>query len=287
MVSDSRPLGVAPTVREPLPTCVSDLAPLPPDFAATLNPLLPALGCGQLSPGQIQAVENHVRLLLAWNDAINLTAVRSASGIALEHVADSLAAVPLLRRLEADELLDLGSGAGYPGLPLAIALPVRRALLVESIGKKARFLETAVSCAGEAWPALLDTTGVGVLRAENLARDAGHRERWQCLVARAVAALPELAEIALPLVRRGGFLVAWKRRPIDEELDAARVAVRALGGELESIEDVAVPGLTDHVLVVVRKVAATAIQYPREPAARRNRPLAARSGSRPGSRQAG
>ncbi|MDQ3871626.1 MAG: class I SAM-dependent methyltransferase, partial [Chloroflexota bacterium] len=172
----------------------------------------------ELSPGARAAIEVQARLVLAWATSINLTALRTPEAIAREHVADSLAAVRPVRRLlagllagasEAVTLLDLGSGAGYPGLPLAVALPARRAALVESIGKKVSFLQVAcraasaaMAAAGESPPELL----VVGERAESLAANRIHREGWQLVVARAVAALPELAELALPFVAPHGVL---------------------------------------------------------------------------------
>ena len=182
----------------------------------------------------------------------------------------------LLRERGLDALLDLGSGGGYPGLPLALALPARRTLLVESVGKKAAFL--AAAAAGllrvDAGPA---TGEIEVFngRAEALAADRRHRERWPAVVARAIAPLPELAEIALPLVARGGLLVAWKRRPLDAELGAAAPAIELLGGGPPRILPITLAGLEDHVLVVVEKLAATPAAYPRDPAQRRRRPLLA------------
>jgi 16S rRNA (guanine527-N7)-methyltransferase len=229
---------------------------------------LPALPGPALSADALTAIGDHVRLLLAWNAAINLSGIREAGAIAHEHVLDSLSALPILRRAGASEFLDLGSGGGYPGLPLAIALPASRALLVESIAKKARFLEAACEALGVA-----DRVHVASTRAERLAADGRSRESWQIVVARAVAGLAELAEIGLPLVRTGGLLVAWKRQPLDDELEKAEGALRRLGGRLAGLEHVTVPGLEDHVLVVVEKVSASPPEFPRDPAARRRLPL--------------
>ena len=126
-----------PPGREPLPTRVQGLPPLPPEFEAVLRGGLAAIGAGgtALAAEAREAIDGHVRLLLAWNRAINLSGIREPEAIACEHVLDSLAALPLLRRAGIEEFVDLGSGGGYPGLPLAAALPARRALLVESIGK--------------------------------------------------------------------------------------------------------------------------------------------------------
>ena len=257
-----------PPVRDPLPTRVSGLAPLPREYGDVLDADLPAVVGGELSADARAAIDDHVRLLLAWNEAINLSGIRAPEMIAREHVLDSLTALPLLRRAGIAEFVDLGSGGGYPGLPLAIALPARRALLVESIGKKARFLDVAVEALG-----LAGRVAVARARAEAIASDPRHRGNWQAVVARAVADLTELSELAVPLLRAGGVLVAWKRRPMDEELSRAERAVRQLGGRVVACEAVAVPGLEDHVLAVVEKVAATPPEFPRDPAARRRRPL--------------
>lgn len=264
-----------PLDRDPLPTCVDDLDPLPEAYADTIRSgLAAAVGYGTsttvatLSESQLQVIGDHVRLLLAWNGAINLSGIRDPQSIACDHVLDSLTAVPLMRRAGIDEFLDLGSGGGYPGLPLAIALPARRALLVESVGKKARFLATAVEAIG-----MRGSVAVAATRAETLAADPRHRGHWQAVTARAVAEMGELVELALPLLRVGGLLVAWKRAPAEEELAGADGAIRQMRGRLIRLEPVGVPGLEDHVLAVVEKIGETPDQFPRDPAARRRRPL--------------
>ena len=246
----------------PLPTRVQGTDPLPDEYASTLETGLSALGI-DLPAGARDAIDGHVRLLLAWNRAINLTAIRDPVAAASLHVLDSLAAVPLLRAEGAERLLDLGSGGGFPGVPLAAALPAD-ALLVESIGKKAVFLRTTVDALE-----LPSRVGVAAERAERLAADADHREAWPVVVARAVAALPELAELAMPLVAIDGLLVAWKREPLDHEVDAARAIVGQLGGDRPEVVDIALPGLEDHRLVVIRKRSRTPDRYPRSAADRK------------------
>lgn len=284
--------------RDPLPTCVKDLAGLPDGYAATIRDGLQAalLGAGAarrslvreaagsvtaaaaavghdveppagLTEAQSTAIGDHVRLLLAWNQAINLSGIRTPEAIAREHVLDSLTAIPIFRRAGIEEFVDIGSGGGYPGIPLAVALPARRALLVESIAKKARFLTAAVDAIG-----IGDRVAVAATRAEAVATDAAHRGRWACVVARAIADLSELAELSLPLLRRGGLLIAWKRQPFDDELERSELALRILGGRIAAVEAVAVPGLEDHALAVVEKVAETPREFPRDPAARRRGP---------------
>jgi 16S rRNA (guanine527-N7)-methyltransferase len=270
--------------REPLPTYVDGLAPLPAEFWKAIHDGLGAIAAetnarsrgiragsgdsGLLSEAQLQVIGDHVRLLLAWNSAINLSGIRDPETMAVEHVLDSLTALPILRSAGVEEFLDIGSGGGYPGLPLAVALPARRALLVESVGKKARFLDAAVEVAG-----LRGRVSVAATRAETLAADPHHRGHWQAVTVRAVAEMSGLVELALPLLRVGGLLVAWKRSPAEEELARAQGAVHELRGRLVRLEQVTVQGLEDHVLAVVEKIGETPAQYPRDPAARRRRPL--------------
>jgi len=279
-----------PHSRESLPTCVNGLEPLPAGYWEAIRAGLPAIRAGLpaisggsgggsfsgsgsgddpgVSEAQLQAIGDHVRLLVAWNGAINLSGIRAPNTIARDQVLDSLTALPLLRRAGVEEFLDIGSGGGFPGLPLAMALPARRALLVESVGKKVRFLATAVEATG-----LGDHVAVAATRAETLAADPRHRGHWQAVLARAVADMTELAELALPLLQIGGLLVAWKRQPINDELARADSAIHQLRGRLIRLQPVVVPGLEDHVLVVVEKLAETPGEFPRDPAARRRRPL--------------
>ncbi len=264
--------------RVPLPTDARELPALPAVFHDVLDRALAAIDL-DLTPGMREAIDAHARLLLAWAPVVNLTAIRDPEGIALEHVVDSLAAVPpLLDRLASRRpprrpvgLLDLGSGAGYPGLPVALAIPVARVALVDSVARKAAFLEAAVASTARAVRDCGEEPVPGQVlsvRAELLGRMPEHRERWEIVTARAVAALPWLLELALPLVRPGGVFVAWKRDAgdgaFDAELASAAPLLEALGGDPEPvIESVNVDGLRDHRLVFVGKRRATPDRWPR------------------------
>jgi len=252
--------------RDPLPTDVTSLPPLPVEYARTVDEGLAELGL-DLPSAVRTALEDQVRLLLAWNAAINLTAIREPVAIAREHVLDSLTALNLLRSLGAATILDIGSGGGYPGLPLAVALPAERTLLVESVGKKATFLATVLDAL-----ALRPRLAVAATRAETLAADPHHRGRWEAVTARAVGPLPDLVELGLPLLAPGGVLVAWKRTGLDDELAAAERATRALGGGRPRVERTRLGGLEDHLLIIVEKQALTPTGWPRDPATRRRRP---------------
>ena len=219
-----------------------------------------------LAPTIRAAVDGHVQLLLAWTDAINLTAIRDPAEVARAHVLDSLAALPVIRGLGCRRLLDIGRGGGFPGLPLAAALEAERALLVDSVGKKVRFLSTVIDAVG-----LSATMAAEQARAETLARDARDREAWPVVTARAVAPLVDLVEVGLPLVSPGGVLIAWKGASAEDELAAAEPVLRVLHAGQVRVLPANVPGLEDHRLVVVARGGPIDARFPRDPAERRLR----------------
>ena len=192
---------------------------------------------------------------------------------------DSLTGLAVLRERRIDRFVDLGSGGGFPGIPLAAALPADRALLIDSIGKKVRFLATVVDAVG-----LGDHVAAEPARSESLAASRADRGRWPAVTARAVGPLAELIELAFPLLQPGGVLVAWKRVSedplgLEEEVAAARralvaidpgsrIIVQAPGGTAPDLAD-----LVDHRLVIVeRGTDPVAAMWPRDPATRRRQP---------------
>ena len=255
------------TDHAPLPAGVDGLPPLPAAAGAVLDAGLNDLGLGDLGPAARTALADHLRLLLAWTTSVNLTSIRDPVAAVRSHTLDALAAVPLLRAANADAFVDLGSGGGLPGIPLAVALPARRALLVDSIVKKARFLVTAVAALG-----LADRVAVAAERVETLAADPRHRERWPAVTARAVASLPELVELAFPLLVPGGLLLAWKSGELADERARALPAVAALGGGAIEVVNAGLAHAPDHVLLAVRKAGPTGGRWPRSAAERRRRP---------------
>lgn len=256
--------------REPLPSLVEATPDLPAAYGRALDRALAGLDI-RLTPAARAAIDGHVRLLLAWTRAINLTAIREPEAVAIAHVADSLTAVPWLARRSAPSILDLGSGGGFPGLPLAAALPDTEVLLLEAVAKKARFLDTVVAATG-----LADRVRVVSARAEALARAPEHRTAWSVVTARAVAATADLVELAFPLLAPGGALVAWKRGDLRPELAAAERAVTALGGgRLDVVPaDGGLVELAGHALVIATRsvTGRVPVAYPRDPAARSRRP---------------
>ena len=263
--------------RRPLPRTVDELRPLPSAFSDVLDAGIRDLDLS-LTPAQRTAIDDHARLLLAWNEHINLSGLRTPADVARGHVLDALLAVQSLRDITRGEptLLDLGSGGGYPGLPLAVALPARRAALVDSIAKKAAFLEAAAAI-------VTTVTGTDIValneRAEDLADEPDHREGWDLVVARAVGTVAECAELGLPLARRNGHVAIWKRASDDAareslatEIDDARRIVQATGGagiRVVEMAPAATIGLAGSILVVIRKMRPTPDRYPRAPGERR------------------
>ncbi len=222
-----------------------------------------------LSAGQIAQFETYLALLLDWNRRLNLTAVREPDAIRHRHFLDSLTCALVIRPVNAPfSLVDVGSGAGFPGLPLKILYPEMRLTLVESVGKKARFLETVAAELG------LGQTAVIVERAEALGQNEAFRERFDWAVARAVAELRVLAEYLLPLCRIGGHMLAQKGPAAAAEAALAESAVKTLGGAASKLHPVHLPGRSSvQYLVAVAKMAVTPGNYPRRPGIPGKRPL--------------
>ena len=238
---------------------------------AALEELLAAIPAiaGTLPRGVLDYAQRFVARLLAANRRVNLTRVTEPAEIARLHLLDSLAALPLIDGVMGSEAVDIGSGGGLPGLPLAMARPETRWTLVDSVGKKAAILEEFVEALGLRNVAVLSD------RAEALGQAREHRERYAVATARACAALPVLAELALPLVAPGGLLIAWKGplSDADDEVRRARVAIGQLGGGRLSIVDPGLPVLGGHRLLTVPKERATAARFPRRPGEPGRRPL--------------
>ena len=223
----------------------------------------------ELSPRQLDQFETYYRELADWNQRVNLTAIVDYGEVQIRHFLDSLTILPALQDapLTSPRIVDVGAGAGFPGLPLKLAFPEIRLLLVESVGKKSRFLQHLVD--------VLALSGVEVLngRAEELAHRAELRESFDLAVSRGVARTATLLEYSLPFCRLGGRAVLLKRG-IEQELVGASYALETLGGRPAGVFPVRVTGLTDgRVVLVVDKVNPTPDQYPRWPGMPAKRPL--------------
>jgi 16S rRNA (guanine527-N7)-methyltransferase len=235
-----------------------------------------------LAPAVLAAIEAHVRLLTAWGRHVNLTAIREPLDIIRLHVLDSLSAVtPVKLRMGfVRSVVDIGSGGGYPGIPVGLALGATLLSLVDSVTRKARFLEVAgaaaVAAMGSDPPLVVE---VLAHRAEALAA-GDRRATWDVATVRAVGSVAECAELALPLLRPGGLLVCWKRDPtapdgsttadvVRSEVEEARPLIGRLGGGRPEVIPAGVPGAPAHKLVLVLKERPTPAAFPRPPAARR------------------
>jgi 16S rRNA (guanine527-N7)-methyltransferase len=222
----------------------------------------------RLTPVQLAALATYERELLEWNAKFNLTALRDPASVRTKHFLDSFSCTLAWGSRPPRRLIDVGTGAGFPGLPLKILHPGMNLTLVESVGKKAMFCEHIVR--------LLGFEGVEVIKGR--AEDAGcmpaHRERYDWAVARAVAEMRVLSEYLLPLVHVGGTALALKGENGPAEAQAAEKAMRILGGQLNQIIPVDLPGLPDErYLVLIRKVAATPPKYPRKAGTPMKHPL--------------
>jgi 16S rRNA (guanine527-N7)-methyltransferase len=212
----------------------------------------------RMKPGQLKALSLFEKELLEWNERFNLTAIRDSEEIHSKHFLDSLSCVLALNGNRSGRLIDVGTGAGFPGIPLKIALPQIELTLVESIGKKAEFCRHMVSLLQ------LDQVTIVQKRVEELGKDPLFREKYDWAVARAVANLNTLAEYLLPLLKVGGLAVAQKGESGPLEAHKAEKAIRILGGGLRQLLQVHIPGVAEtRYLVVIDKLAATPATYPR------------------------
>jgi 16S rRNA (guanine527-N7)-methyltransferase len=207
--------------------------------------------------------------VLFRSSRFNLTAIREAEAIRTKHFLDSLTCVMAWRDTPPTRLIDIGTGAGFPGIPLKILYPALHLTLVESVGKKAEFCRHVVRTLG------LEGVTVVTARAEEVGQDPAHRQKYDWAVARAVAGLPVLVEYLLPLVKIGGHALAQKGESGPVEAHAAQQAIHLLGGTFRQLIPVALPGVADdRYLIVIDKTAATPPQYPRPTGVPNKKPLA-------------
>ena len=224
----------------------------------------------KLNSRQLLQFETYFRELVAWNRKFNLTAVTAYEDVQVRHFLDSLTVALALPQSFASGLkvIDVGAGAGFPGLPLKILIPEISLTLLESTHKKAAFLTHLVNTLE------LDETVILPQRAEEAAHAPAHREHYDVVVSRAVAALPPLLELTLPFCSVGGMLIAQKKGDFKAELGSSASALKILCGEIAEVKEVSLPGLSDkRSLVVVKKVAPTPTPYPRRPGMPVKRPL--------------
>ena len=244
---------------------------MPSKTAAAGSPeLTPILATGAneisvpLSAESIRAFLEYARLLKEWNEKMNLTNITDDKGIAIRHFIDSLT---LVSHLEEEcvkkgkmnlSLIDVGTGAGFPGIPLKVAMPSLEVTLLDSLRKRVGFLDAVCEA--------LELKGITTVhsRAEDAGLSKQYREKYDVATARAVASLPVLCEYCLPFVKIGGIFLAMKGN-VEEEAEAAKKAIVTMGGTLETLHHFMLPG-TDmkRSIIVIRKVRPTPAKYPRQ-----------------------
>ena len=218
-----------------------------------------------LDSGKADPLLTFAQMLLEKNQVMNLTAITEPTAVMQLHLLDC-AAVLTMADLRGKSVVDVGTGAGFPGMPLQILEPTAKLTLLDSLNKRIGFLQEVCDALG------LKQTRCVHARAEEYARE--HREKFDFATSRAVAALNVLCELALPMVKVGGAFLAMKSVDCDEELRQAKSAIAQLGGSVESVQDYTIPG-TDvrHRLVVIRKVKPTPVSFPRSFAKIKKSPL--------------
>lgn len=211
-----------------------------------------------VSDKQINQFSKYSEMLVEWNEKMNLTAITDPDGITVKHFLDSILPLYMFELKEGASVADIGTGAGFPGLPIKIIRPDIKMTLVDSLNKRISFLRETVSVA--------EIDGVECIhaRAEELGKNEEYREGFDAVVSRAVANMTVLCEYCLPFVKVGGVFLALKSEDSAEEIEAAKPMIKRLGGELEDIISAPLP-MSDitRTLAVVRKVEETPAKYPR------------------------
>ena len=212
-----------------------------------------------LTEQQSEQLYEYYRLLVEWNSFMNLTGITEFSEVVQKHFVDSLSIVKVKNMNDVDNLIDVGTGAGFPGLPLKIVFPHLKVTLLDSLNKRIDFLNAVIEKTG--------LTGIETIhgRAEDFAKPGLKREIYDLCVSRAVANLATLSEYCLPYVKIGGEFIPYKSGEVAEELQDAKSAVFLLGGKVESCENFDLPGSDIHrSLVRIKKVGGCPKKYPRK-----------------------
>ena len=221
-----------------------------------------------LSPTQIEQFEIYYRELIVWNKRINLTAITGYHDVQIKHFLDSLTLVPILNKSSATSVIDIGTGAGFPGVPLKIVCPSINLTLLDSVSKKTSFLNHLIASMKLRNARIVDD------RAENLAHKELYREHFDMVLTRAVGIMSIIMELTLPFCKIGGFTVAQKKGSINQELDSAASAIAILGGQLSEVKKITLDEFgEERLLIIVEKVSPTPPRYPRRAGIPSRRPL--------------
>ena len=219
--------------------------------------------------GLYEKLDRYAELLTEWNERINLTAITDPDGIVLKHFADSLLLTKALEIPQNASVIDVGTGAGFPSVPVALLRPDVRLTLLDSLNKRIVFLQ-------ELTRQLAVPANCVHARAEEAGQKADYREKYEVAAARAVANLRDLAEYCIPFVRVGGYFAALKGYEIEEELKEAEYAISQMGGEIACIKKYRLSEEASRAIVVIKKVRQTPAKYPRPSAKMKKSPLVRR-----------
>lgn len=222
----------------------------------TLKEIFAAHGIEAAEP-MTSRLEQYRDGILSWNEKINLTAIRDPEEFAVKHYVDSLRIAELPEFRDARTVIDVGTGGGFPGVPLAAAAPEKQFLLMDSLNKRIKVIRELTASCG------IDNVEAVHGRAEDLGRMPEYREQFDLCVSRAVADLAVLSEYCLPFVKPGGTFVAYKGSSAAEELERAERAIRLLGGETLRVDSAGIDSM-EHSFIVIRKVRHTQKAYPRK-----------------------
>ena len=221
-----------------------------------------------LDETQLQQFNQYYELLIEWNDKVNLTAITDKSEVYLKHFFDSITASFYYDFSNVNTLCDIGAGAGFPSIPLKIVYPHLQITIVDSLKKRIHFLENLVDA--------LNLEGINLVhaRAEDFGQDKEARASFDVVTARAVARMSVLSEYCLPLCKQGGFFIALKGSSSTEELQAAKKAIKQLGGEFKEEYQFALPiEESERAIIITKKVKNTPKKYPRKPGLPAKQPL--------------
>lgn len=228
-------------------------------FAVQLKEEVKQMGI-ELTDHQIDQFYNYYELLIHWNSMVNLTAITQMDEVVTKHFVDSLSLKKIIVDIDQKprKLIDVGTGAGFPGIPLKIVFPELEVTLLDSLNKRVKFLNEVIEN--------LQLVGITAVhgRAEDMGRDNVSRETYDLCVSRAVANLATLSEYCMPFVKTGGYFIPYKSGKLEEELVTGKGAVNKLSGEIEDILTFTLPNADERCLVKIRKTGVMSKKYPRK-----------------------